>query len=334
LTDLSEDHPLRLDQQFFTEKFGGPRTLEIQIAVKDSNQTVFSPAALQELVRVGQYLEEDYGVKNLITPAVMIANANRVYHFGDKDFLRIPDSINLIPPLVRRLKQYSNHYELDRHITEDQGRARIRAQIPDWGSYIIDKKNEDLINYLADTFPEAQFDYTITGTPHLIDLNNRFLAQNVLKGLIIALIVIAFTFAVLFRSGRLMLITLIPNVLPLVFVGGIMGFCGIDLKISTSIIFIIAFGIAVDDSIHFLSRFQGENKQWPLKDAIRITYLTTGKAIVVTSFILLGGFLSLCLSDFEGTFYIGLLVSITLLVALVADLTILPVLLWRFLRKE
>jgi predicted RND superfamily exporter protein len=223
---------------------------------------------------------------------------------------------------------------MSRLVTEDQRQARMRAQIPDWGSYIIEQKNEAFYQFLEQELPNRQLTYTITGTPHLIDLNNRFLAQNVLKGLLIALLVIALIFAVLFRSARLMLITLVPNVLPLVFIGGLMGFMGIDLKISTSIIFIIAFGIAVDDSIHFLSRFQREYKRQPLLDAVRTTYLTTGKAIVVTSLILLGGFMSFCLSGFEGTFYVGLLVSITLLVALIADLTILPVLLARLLRKK
>jgi predicted RND superfamily exporter protein len=335
LTDLSKNHPLQVDQRFFAEKFGGDRTLEIQVSVREGNEaTIFSPAILKELEKVGQYLEAEYGGSNLISPAVLIAHANRAYHFGQASFFNIPDSVNLIPPLVRRLRQQNGRYEMSRLVTEDQRQARMRAQIPDWGSYIIEQKNEAFYQFLEQELPNRQLTYTITGTPHLIDLNNRFLAQNVLKGLLIALLVIALIFAVLFRSARLMLITLVPNVLPLVFIGGLMGFMGIDLKISTSIIFIIAFGIAVDDSIHFLSRFQREYKRQPLLDAVRTTYLTTGKAIVVTSLILLGGFMSFCLSGFEGTFYVGLLVSITLLVALIADLTILPVLLARLLRKK
>jgi predicted RND superfamily exporter protein len=335
LTDLSKDHPLQVDQRFFAEKFGGDRTLEIQVSVRDTGRTtIFSPAILKELEKVGQYLEEEYGGSNLISPAVLMAHANRAYHFGNNSFFSIPDSAGLIQPLVRRLKQYDSRFEMNRLVTEDQRQARVRAQIPDWGSYVIEQKNEAFYRFLEQELPERQLTYTITGTPHLIDLNNRFLAQNVLKGLLIALLVIALIFAFLFRSARLMLITLVPNVLPLVFIGGLMGFMGIDLKISTSIIFIIAFGIAVDDSIHFLSRFQREYKRQPLLDAVRTTYLTTGKAIVVTSLILLGGFMSFCLSGFEGTFYVGLLVSITLLVALIADLTILPVLLAKLLRKK
>lgn len=334
LSDLREDHPLQQDQHFFSEKFGGPRTLECMVEVRDSSRHLFSRVLLKELETVSRYFQNEYGANNLLSPAILIKSANMAYHFGDENFYRIPDSSALIQPLVKRLGQYASRYELDRLITEDHRKGRIRGQIPDWGSYVLERKNEDFRRFLEAKLPQRQLKYTITGTPHLIDLNNRNLAKNVIKGLLIALGVIAVIFAWLFRSARLVLITLAPNVPPLLFIGGIMGFAGIDLKISTSIIFIIAFGIAVDDSIHFLSRFRREYRQKPLLDAVRTTYLTTGKAIVVTSLILLGGFMSFCFSAFEGTFYIGLLVSITLLTALVADLTILPVLLIKILKGK
>ncbi len=334
LTDLDQDHPLQKDQQFFGEKFGGARTLEIELMVRDSQFNVFSTDILKELEQVDQYLEGVYGASNLISPSILIASANMQYQFGRKDQYRIPDSTTLIRPLVRRLEKYSGRYELPRLIREDHQKAKITGQIPDWGSYILEQKNRDFKQFLEENFPESKLSYTITGTPHLMDLNNRFLAQNVLKGLFVALLVIALIFAWLFRSARLMLVTLVPNVLPLLVIAGIMGFTGIDLKISTSIIFIIAFGIAVDDSIHFLSRFQKEYQDKNLLEALRASYLSTGKAIVVTSLILLGGFMSFCLSSFAGTFYIGLLVSITLLVALIADLTVLPVLLIKVLKEK
>ncbi len=334
LADLNEDHPLQKDQRFFSGKFGGPRTFECMVEVRDSAQTVFSPEILEELAQVETYLKENYKISNLIGPASMIASANKSYHFGGETYDRIPDSTALIQPLVRRLEQYSERYELQRFITEDHRQARIRGQIPDWGSYVLNAKNEDFYRFLTSDLPGRKLHYRITGTPHLMDLNAGFLASNVLTGLLIALVIIAMIFAWLFRSVKVVLITLVPNLLPLLFVAGLMGFSGIDLKISTSIIFIIAFGIAVDDSIHFLSRFRKELSRQPVLDAVRVTYLTTGKAIVVTSLILLGGFLSFCFSAFEGTFYIGVLVSSTLLVALVADLTILPVLLVRVLGQE
>jgi predicted RND superfamily exporter protein len=159
-----------------------------------------------------------------------------------------------------------------------------------------------------------------------MDINTNYVAQNVIEGLLIAVGVIGLIVGFLFRSIKMALISLIPNLLPLLVCGGIMGVFHIDFNLPTSIIFIIAFGIAVDDSIHFLTRFKQELEMHSndLSKALKGTFLTTGKAIVVTTLILSGGFLTLCLSDFLGTFYIGLLVCITLLLALLADLFLLP----------
>ena len=118
-------------------------------------------------------------------------------------------------------------------------------------------------------------------------------------------------------------------------IAGYMGFMGIDLKVSTSIIFTIAFGIAVDDTIHFMSKLRLElGKGKSLLYALKRTYISTGKAIIVTSLILCAGFLTLILSEFLGTFYIGLLVSMTLLFAVLADLFLLPVLVILFFRRK
>ena len=124
---------------------------------------------------------------------------------------------------------------------------------------------------------------------------------------------------------------MIPNLLPLVMLGAMLGFAGVELKVSTALVFSIAFGIAVDDTIHFMSKLKLElDKGYNLMLALRRTFLSTGRAIVLTTIILVGGFLMLMFSEFLGTFYIGLLISSTLLFALIADLFFLPVLLISF----
>lgn len=334
LDDLKKNDPQRVDFSFFADHFGGARTFDCVVEVKGKERTLFEPEILKELAQVDRYLENNYGISNLISPSVLIAKANRIYNFGKERFEKIPDKEEGIRRLENKMNRLKGKIELNRFIDEKKQKARIRGYIPDWGSKLIREKDEAFFQYLQTEFPNSALSYHITGSPFLMDLNNRYLAQNVLAGLIFALGLIAIIFAFLFKSARLVLITLVPNVLPLLFVAGVMGFAGIDLKISTSIIFIIAFGIAVDDSIHFLSRFRKEWQVKPLDEAIKASYLTTGKAIVVTSFILIGGFLTLCLSSFKGTFYIGALVAMTLAVALIADLTILPVLLKLLLKDN
>jgi predicted RND superfamily exporter protein len=135
----------------------------------------------------------------------------------------------------------------------------------------------------------------------------------------------------LYRSFKIMLIALVPNVIPLIMLAAILGFFGIQLKVSTAIIFTISFGIAVDDTIHFMSKLRFElNKGQSLLYAIKRTYISTGKAIILTTLILCSGFLLLIFSDFLGTFYVGVLISLTLFFALLADLFLLPVLLIMF----
>jgi predicted RND superfamily exporter protein len=144
-------------------------------------------------------------------------------------------------------------------------------------------------------------------------------------GLSIAIVLIGLIMGVLFKSFKMTILSLIPNVIPLIMIAGLIGFFNINLNISTSIIFTIAFGIAVDDTIHFLSKFKielGKGKSVPY--ALKRTFLSTGKAIIITSFILMGGFLTLMYSSFNGTFYTGLFISLTLMFAVVADLLLIP----------
>jgi predicted RND superfamily exporter protein len=133
----------------------------------------------------------------------------------------------------------------------------------------------------------------------------------------------------------MVLITLIPNVIPLLLVAGIMGALGITLKLTTSVIFTIAFGIAVDDTIHFISKLKMELAKGRSKIyAIKRVYFSTGKAIIITTLVLVCGFMTLLLSSFGGTFYIGLFVGLTLLFALIVDLTLLPVLIILWYNKK
>ena len=198
----------------------------------------------------------------------------------------------------------------------------------------MNQKNEDLKTFYCSSLDTNMIQYRITGSATLMDINTNFVASNVIQGLLIAIGIIGIIVGLLFRSIKMALISLVPNVFPLVICGGIMGFFSIDFNLPTSIIFILAFGIAVDDSIHFLTRLKQELKKTEnnLSLAITKTFSSTGKAIIVTTLILSGGFLTLCLSDFLGTFYIGLLICITLLVALLCDLFLLPaiiLLLWK-----
>jgi hypothetical protein len=213
--------------------------------------------------------------------------------------------------------------------------GRITGRMNDIGSKVSLEKNEAFYTFVAHHIDTSAINIRITGTSLLIDKSNQYLSRNMLEGLLIAFFVVAVITALLFYSIRMIVIVLIPNIIPLLMIAAFMGFAGITLKLSTAIIFTIAFGIAVDDTIHFISKLRLElSKGTPIIFAIRRTYITTGKAIIITTLILVGGFISLLLSSFGGTFYMGVLVGLTLLLAVIIDLTLLPALLILFYKKN
>lgn len=330
LEDLRQSHPMQQDFVFFADKFAGARPFELYVEIQDTNQSIFDAQILAEIDSVDAYLTETYGVRSLISPVTVMKKANQILHYGSERQARIPTDSAGLEELRVYVQQFFQEQEFRRVFSSDGRSAKISGKIPDWGSHIVGQKDSTFARYISSHFPNSALSYRITGTANLLDLNTRNLAKNVLQGLLFAVIIVGILMGLLIRSLPMVWLSLLPNLLPLLMVAGIMGFTGIDLKISTSIIFVISFGIAVDDSIHFLSRFRRESKQHSLQEALRRTYLSTGKAIISTSFILSGGFLMLCLSDFLGTFYIGLLISVTLFLALLADLILLPVLLRLF----
>ena len=175
----------------------------------------------------------------------------------------------------------------------------------------------------------------ITGAAHLIDRNNEYMVSNMTQGFLFSILVIAFLTYFLHRSWKMVLVFILPNMIPLLIIAGIMGFAGIELKAATSLVFSIAFGIATDDTIHFISRLKIELAYGKsLVYAFKRTYFETGKPIVLTTFILIGGFVSLMISDFQSTFYFGFLICITIVIAVIADLFLLPVLLFWILGNK
>jgi len=337
IEDLPSDDPLKEDFTYFDKNFGGSRPFEMTVApTSDSAITVFDNEILQEIVRVEEYLRSEYGTGPVASPATLVRSLNQSANGGSPEFYTLPETASQWQKIDRYLRRFLVRNERAAQlVTDNQRLARISSRIEDEGSAITLEKTEKLREFIAANTDTSLVKFTITGTSNLIDKNNEYLARNMFTGLAIAFGVVALIAGILFRSLRMILITLVPNIIPLMLVAAIMGFAGITLKLSTSIVFTIAFGIAVDDTIHFISKLKLElDKDKPLILALKRTYLSTGKAIIVTSLILSGGFLILLLSSFGGTFYTGLLISLTLAFALIIDLTLLPVLILLFYNRR
>ena len=323
IEDLRDDDPFRKQFVFFEREFAGVRPFELSVTLPDAAD---SPASLQALDALEQYLKTDYGVGALVGPATAVRMAHRGY-MGDREaYYAIPEDNRVLGKVLRLMKR-SGQWNL--LVAEDGQRVRVFGKVEDNGSQAIQVKNDKLDAWCIENMPAGSV-CKVTGTAHLVDVNNASLASDMVGGLGLALVAVAIIAGLLFRSGAMVVLCLITNLLPLAMIAAVMVLMDVDLKVTSGIIFTVAFGIAVDDTIHFLSKLRLQLSQGrTLPVAIKRSFLATGKAIVVTSLILCGGFLTLTSSSFLGTFHIGFLISLTLLFAVVADLTFLP---WMVLR--
>lgn len=335
LEDLKPESELRREFSFFEEKFSGVRPFEMEIFLKQKKDTlIYNKKTSQEIEKIENYLLNEYGLKTIFSPNTLLKTINRNSNACSAAHYKIPGSEEEITKIFSRLEKYHSGEQLKRLIAENGKRIRIYGKCFDSGGKLYREKNKIFDEFFKNNI-DADYDYKITGTATLIDKNSAHLADNMIKGLMISLIVIALIVGLMYRSWKMVIISIIPNILPLLMISGLMGFVEINLKVTTSMIFTIAFGIAVDDTIHFISKLKLEiSSGKPLEYAIKRTYLTTGKAIYVTTIILSGGFLSLIFSDFLGTFYIGFLIGLTLIFAVIGDMILLPVLVMMFYGKR
>lgn len=334
LEDWPEDDPQKQDYYWFEDRFGGVRPFEMEVTMTDPASTVWDLEPLRDMEAVEYHLATVYGVRGILSPVTLVKTLNKASHAGDETYYRLPEEAGEAHRLVRRAGAFAGGDDMARLATPDGRIARISGRMVDEGGHVHMRRNKVLDSFIRErTRPEiARFDQT--GMAFLIDRSNAKLSGQLIGGLSIAFFLIAAIMALVFRDRRMTLVALLPNMLPLLVVGGFMGAVGIDIKVSTAIIFTIAFGIAVDDTIHMLGKLRIEMlKGRSPAFAMRRAFLSAGKALLITSIMLLSGFIALVFSGFASVYYMGLLVSLTLATALVADLVLLPILALRLLRR-
>lgn len=331
MDDLSPNEPLKLDFNYLDEHYGGVRPFEMSVTVKDSTKNVWDLDVLQQVDSVEKYIQDVYKVEIKTSLVRVLKVFNRSANSGNKANFELPDTKREIKKYRRLLRIAAGGKFIRTFVDSTENVMRVSGSIPDLGNNEVTKRNVKLETFIAQKEKSGLVDYQVTGTAHLIDKNISYLSSSLVRGLGLSILIVALIIGLIYRSPSILVISIIPNVIPLLFISGLMGFMGIELKTTTAIIFTIAFGIAVDDTIHFLGKFKYELMKGHTKlYALKRSYLTTGKAMILTTLILCAGFLLLVFSSFLGTFYMGLMLCITLFVALLADLTILPVLLLLF----
>lgn len=331
LDDLSDKSELKQDLQFFEEKFNGIRPLEVGVKLKEGTE-LFDLKTIQQLDSIEQAVQNIYGSKMVIGPAGIMKSVWQALNDGASDEYRLPRNKKEVKKLRSAYKKYKLNKRLSSFIGPDFNWFRISTSIKDFGSQRLKSMNAEL-EATAKSFKGLQVN--LTGTAYLADETNYHISVNLIEGLLTAVLLIVVLIGFLFRSVKVALLSLIPNLFPLLVAGAVMAICGIDLKISTAVIFTISLGIAVDDTIHFLFKVRKEfKKSGNIFVSVKSTFLTTGKALVITSIVLISGFIVFVFSEFNSLKSIGGLVSLTLLIALIADLFLLPPILIRVYRNK
>jgi predicted RND superfamily exporter protein len=328
ISDLPETDPMHKDFRFIDTYFGGSRTFEVTVSPPDS-LSIYDPVVLQAMESFENDLTQG-PVRVAASPLLLAYATHQTLSGGDPESFRLPaDSAGWkrFNRYIDKARRY-NRFPLE----ADSGHTyRISGRIGDIGSKATLQEVDRIQQAIEGSDYKELLSIRFTGTSLLIDHNNVTLTRNMITGLLLAILLVAVIAALLYKDVRMALIALIPNLLPVLITAAIMGYFGITLRLSTSVIFTIAFGIAVDDTLHFLSKLRLMEKRGYNRDkALQVTFRLTGKAIVVTTLLLAAGFMTFLFSRFGAIYYMGLLVSVTLLSALVVDLLLLPVILSYF----
>ncbi len=336
--NLPEGSTLKKDLAFFEENFTGVMPLEVLIDTQ-KRKGVMTGNTLDLAEKFVRSLDEVEHVSKPISLLGLIKASRQAFYNNDSAFYALPDKRER-PFILRYLQggQDSTSKALINTMVDSTGqKMRLSFKVRDIGSDRLDSLVNNVIRpKIAATFEKTNMKVDVTGTTFIFLRGNDYLVQSIRNSLLLAVVLIAGLMALLFGSFRMIVISMLSNLLPLLITAGLMGFLSIYLKPSNALVFSIAFGIAIDDSIHFLAKYRQEllTGRYSVAEAVSISLRETGAGMIYTSIILFFGFIVFVYSTFDGTVALGALTSTTLFCAMIANLILLPSLLITFGSKK
>ena len=316
------------DIRFFEEEFKGIMPVEIVVDAT-RKKGILKSATLRRMNEVEEFIDETPELSKPVSIVNLVKYSKQAFYSGIPKYYQLPTSQEntFIMDYVRKSDGNANLLE---NFVDSTGQvARITTYMRDVKTDRMEQIEADLVEQLNKIFPEERYRVYLTGKALLFLKGTKYLVKNLILSLSLAIALIALFMAYLFRSLRMIVISLIPNLLPLLITAGVMGFVGVPIKPSTILVFSIAFGISVDDTIHFLAKYRQEliANQWRIQKSVYAALRETGVSMFYTSIVLFFGFSVFIISSFGGTVALGALVSATLLFAMLANLILLPSLL-------
>ncbi len=326
LDDIPHDDPLYLDLKYFEDNFDGLMPLEIMIDTQKPNG-ILKASNLKKMDKFHQEISAHSDISKAISLSEVVKFARQGFYNGNKKYYGIPSNQerNFLLSYVSNSKGDQQKL-ITNFIDTARTKTRLSFRLKDIGTTKMSELNDLIIKSLNDEFPGDKYITSVTGASILFFKGTKYLIQNLFVSLFLAIILIASFMAWMFSSKRMVLVSLIPNLVPLIMTAALMGYFSIPIKPSTILVFSIAFGISVDDTIHYLAKYRQELSEtnWSIKAAVVLALKETGVSMMYTSIILFFGFGIFGFSEFGGTVALGVLVAVTLLIALFSNLILLP----------
>jgi predicted RND superfamily exporter protein len=328
IEDMPKNKQFFKDIRFFENEFNGIMPLEIMVDTK-RKKGVMKLATLKRINEVEELINDIPELSKPISVVSLVKYSKQAYYNGNPKYYQLPTSQEN-SFILSYAKNSNSDVDLLKNFVDSTGQyARITTFMKDIGTDKMERIQEDIQNKINKVFPKERYDVTMTGKALVFQKGTKYLVRNLIISLSLAIFLISLFMAYLFRSFRMIIVSLIPNLLPLLVTAGLMGYLGVPIKPSTILVFSIAFGISVDDTIHFLAKYRQELQanHWKIRKSVYAALRETGVSMFYTSIVLFFGFSVFTISSFGGTVALGALVSITLLFAMLSNLLLLPSLL-------
>ena len=328
IEDMPKNADFFKDIRFFEKEYEGIMPLEILVDTK-RKKGVMKLSTLKRMDELQTYIEEIPEFSKPLSVVELVKYSKQAYYNSNPKYYQLPNSQERTFILSQAKSSADNTNLLESYVDSTGQYARITTFLKDTETERYDRIEEDLKTKIDKVFPPDRYNVSLTGKALVFQKGTKYLVQNLILSLSLAIFLIAIFMAWMFRSFKMILVSLLPNLLPLIITAGLMGFLGVPIKPSTILVFSIAFGISVDDTIHFLAKYRQEliANNWKIKKSVYAALRETAVSMFYTSIVLFFGFSVFTISSFGGTVALGALVSITLVFAMLANLLLLPALL-------
>lgn len=328
--DFRKDDPIYLDLKFFEHNFGGVMPFEISVDTEKKNG-ILNYTNIEKINRMEEVINKHPEFSRPLSLIEVLKFARQAYFGGDSSQYRLPSSMekNFILSYIPQKVQAGGGSDLLKSFLDSTKQiTRVSFQMADVGTKHMDLLMAEIRPQVDSILPPSKFKVDITGNSVVYAKGTNFLIKNLFESVLIAIVLISLLMVFLFSSFRMIMVSMVPNIIPLVITAAIMGYTGIPIKPSTIIVFSIALGISVDNAIQYLSRYRHELRAGEtIKQSALNALQEAGFSMIYTSVVLVLGFSVFIVSEFGGTQALGILISTTLLIAMFFNIMVLPSLL-------